>query len=373
MQIPSIRPLAYAVAATLAIGSGALAAQAAPDSDSNIAQSPQIKATLTPSERGELTRQFVRKWGVYVQKVHGADVHAWARNMVSTFARVDAANFQNALRRSTFEGAMATLDGAGHKLSDDAVIDALARDEGIASIGSMAQGEDPGAYGTLALGDVDKDLVFTAVPSCRIVDTRLAGGAITGGSFRIFSGRGLADFSTQGGSATDCGLNGGGVRALSINVTAVAPPATGFATVYPSLIATPVAATMIYQTGITLSNGATVGLASNGNFRIFSERTVHYVVDVVGYYGEPVATALSCTNETSGPFTVTSGNRSFTNVACPAGYTVTGGGAATGTNLNSFINAGHAVGNAWFSSVQNNSGVTRDYTHYATCCRVPGR
>ena len=67
-------------------------------------------------------------------------------------------NFQRALQRSTFEGAMATLDGAGHKLSDNKVIDVLAASDTL--------------IGPYALGNLDKDLVFTAVEPCRIVDTR---------------------------------------------------------------------------------------------------------------------------------------------------------------------------------------------------------
>ena len=104
----------------------------------------------------------------------------------------------------------------------------------------------------------------------------------------------------------------------------------------------------------------------------FVQRVV--VADVVGYFIRPEATALDCVNVASAPIDVATGNRSFETISCAAGYTVTGGGVGTGTNLNSYVNGSYALtGTSWFSSVQNASGSTRSYTHYATCCRVPGR
>lgn len=354
-----MHPLAAMV---VAIFVASPAASAAGQAAANTGQGSSVKTSLTPAERGELTRQFVLKWGLYVQEAYGINVETWAMRMVGTFAKADPVNFQKALRRGTFEGAMAQLDGGGHKITDDEVITVLASSDG--------------PIGPYALGDFNQDLVFTPLEPCRIVDTRsTAGGPIAAGTNRGFYAWGFADFTSQGGSATNCGLGGQSPEAVVVNLTAVVPPATGFATMYPANGTLPLAASMIYQGGGVLSNAVTVKLGVSGSvdFRIYSEHTVHYVVDIVGFYDAPHATALECIAETSGPFTVASGSRSFTNVACPAGYAVTGGGADTATNLNSYINASRAVGNAWFSSVQNNSGVTRDYTHYATCCRVPGR
>lgn len=74
---------------------------------------------LTPQARGELTGRFVRKWAAHVQRVYDVPVGVWARRMVPTFVAADPDNFRNALKRATFEGAMAELTGTGHRLSDD--------------------------------------------------------------------------------------------------------------------------------------------------------------------------------------------------------------------------------------------------------------
>jgi hypothetical protein len=59
-----------------------------------------------------------------------------------------------------------------------------------------------------ALGDADRDLVYTPVTPCRIVDTRLAaGGTLTGGETRNWlASNPSGSFSVQGGDSTNCGI-----------------------------------------------------------------------------------------------------------------------------------------------------------------------
>jgi len=79
---------------------------------------------------------------------------------------------------------------------------------------SQAGGEERGA-GRLPLpkhiGDSRADLVYTPVTPCRIIDTRLAGGAIGAGTTRSFLVTGT-DLSSQGGSGTGCNVPKGSVR-----------------------------------------------------------------------------------------------------------------------------------------------------------------
>ena len=194
---------------------------------------------------------------------------------------------------------------------------------------------------------------------------------------------GFANFTSQGGSSTDCGgLASEGPEAVVLNVTVVGQTESGYATFYPaSAVSPPLANNMVYYPGVIISNSATVRLGTSGlvDFKIFSERLADYVVDIVGYYDAPHATALDCTQEVIVAAGILNGARSFQTVSCPAEYTVTGGGVATGTNTGSYMNAsgpnagGTAFNNAWFSSVTNGTGATQSYTHYASCCRVPGR
>jgi hypothetical protein len=329
-----------------------------------------LKATLTANERGQLAGRFVQKWGVYVTQVYGVDVNSWAQRMVATFVNADPVNFQRALQRSTYEGAMATLDGAGHKLSDDKVITALATSSGT-------------TITPAALGDTTKDLVFTAIEPCRIVDTRGTGaGAIAAGTNRGFYVWGFANFTAQGGAATDCGLTGQSPEAVVVNLTAVAPSQTGYATVYPASGTQPLAASLIYPAGEVLSNAVVVKLGTSGlnDFRIFSERTAQYVVDIVGYYDAPYATALDCVNVFNDTTTVVPVG-GFTNVAdadiaaCPAAYngvayiwqyqSGTGGISVWNNVYGTTIGLSHAP--------YNGSGTNIGLEMGRRCCRVPGR
>ncbi|GAA4853980.1 hypothetical protein [Luteimonas vadosa] len=350
----AVHPLACAIATALAFA--ATPAIAAPP-DSEPAGTKQFSTSLTPQQRGDLTRQFVLKWGAYVQTVYGIDAHTWASQMVSTFATADPVNFQQALLRSTYEGAVATLDGLGSKTSDDGVISILASSDGTVTPN--------------ALGDLDKDLVYTPIAPCRIVDTR-ASTPITGGTYRLFTIGGTTDFSVYGGSATDCGMTTQNPKAIVVNMTAVTPPATGYATLYPSLIATPLAASMIYQAGGVLSNAVTTRVANNDNVRLFSEHTVHYVVDLVGYYDAPYATALDCVNTTGTSINLTSADRNgnASAPACAAGYTRVA--AHVGAN-GDFQNLFTRIQGSFYAYMYYGGSTSAEALVYSRCCRVPGR
>ncbi len=345
--------------AVVAVLSSMTAMAAAPGGKPGTSVAVENVATpLSPAERGELARQFVLKWGDYVQRVHGLDVGTWSGRMVGTFAAADATNFRQALKRSTYEGALATLDGTGHRLTDTQVIDALAKSKA-------------GQVGPYALGETTQDLVFTPLEPCRILDTRgTAAGAIAAGANRPFYAWGFTSWTFQGGSSTNCGTQGQSPEAIVVNVTAVTPAQTGYATLYPANGTLPLAATMIYETGKTLSNGAVVKLGtSGGDFRIFSERAVHYVVDIVGYYDAPYATALQCVDTTDTVVSVSAGaTANATAPTCAASYTQTATNCESSTWQMPFVYFSGGI-----CSAQNNSSSTASLRASRTCCRVPGR
>jgi hypothetical protein len=75
----------------------------------------------------------------------------------------------------------------------------------------------------LNLGDTNADLVYTPVNPCRIIDTRVAGGALTGGTpgpTRQFKVAGSAGFDAQGGNVSGCGVPIGATAVL-VNFVAV--------------------------------------------------------------------------------------------------------------------------------------------------------
>ena len=358
--------------AALLIGSACSFASAAPPRPSTPA-TDGVAAPLSPRDRGELARKFVQAWGPYVQLVHGIPVSRWAERMVPTFVAADPTNFRNAFKRTTFEGALATLTGTGHRVDDQEVIDRTAR----AYLG-VAKAE-PGKV----LGSTTGDLVFTPVTPCRIVDTRVAGGPIAANSSRAFLGLAVsagANFSSQGGSATNCNVAAVGASAIMINVTTVTPSGAGFATVYKSGDSRPLAASVNYTAGAIVNNSVVVGVPNPlaiTDFVIYTFAQSDYVVDIVGYFSPPQATNLQCTQTSLQSFTIAAGASTFfNNPLCPAGYhevmpycyssDAGVNSAGSGTNSNT---AGLATFCAW----HNTTGGSRTVFGGSICCRVPGR
>ena len=72
------------------------------------------------------------------------------------------------------------------------------------------------------IGDPDKDLSFTPVAPCRILDTRLAGGPLAPGAPRSFVVAGTAGFGAQGGREGGCGIPAG-AAAVEMNFVVVSP------------------------------------------------------------------------------------------------------------------------------------------------------
>ena len=330
--------------------------------------SPSVSAEpLSPQARAQLTRQLVRKWGHYVQRVYNVPVRDWAQRMVPNFVSADSTNFRKALARDTFEGAMSELAGTGTRLSDTAVIDRMAKATTVDA---------------KALGSLNADLVYTPLQPCRIVDTRVSGGAIAANGTRSFKAVNSANFTAQGGSATNCGTLGLAASAVALNVVAVTPSSGGYATVFPFGTSQPLASSVNYTAGAVV-NTAIISAIPNplqaSDFTVYTFAQAHYVIDIVGYFAPPVTTALECTGTFvsqsvagSSPFDIQVPN-------CPAGYTLTGAGCRTlGLNqadwaINGLnrISAGGAL-TAFCSGVNTTTG-TITVQGTTNCCRIPGR
>lgn len=347
--------------------------------DTRTAPRPNVAAPLSPQARGELARQFVLRWGTYVERVYGTPVARWSQRMVPTFVSADPANFRNALARTTFEGAVAELTGTGHRLTDDRVIDSFAR-------ASMARGlttQGAAKAGATLIGSTTGDLSFTAVTPCRIVDTRVAGGAIAANSSRNFIGVAVSagsGFASQGGSSTDCNVAAVGASAIVLNVTAVSPLAAGYATIYRSGDTRPLAASVNYTTGAIVNNSVVVGIPNplaTTDFTIYTFAQSDYVVDIVGYFSPPQATPFDCVATSVQSYNVAAGSSTFfNNPACPAGYKATTPYCWTGTSgvysQGSGYNANVAT-NATFCAWHNTTSNTATVYGGNMCCRVPGR
>ncbi|MBF6023246.1 hypothetical protein [Lysobacter niastensis] len=341
-----------------------------------VAANPALRVSITPAspaERGALIHQFVTKWGSYVEQIYGLDAGVWSQRLVPQFAHGDSANLRRAVRRDTFEGAMAELSGRGQQLTDDAAITMLAK-ASMVPLTVQTSNVMP-----MALGDAEGDLVYTPLQPCRIADTRnVAAGPIAANASRNFVAWGMQSYAAQGGSPTDCGLATASPAAVVVNLTTVTPQGAGYATVYPYGESRPNASSLNYKTGDIVGNSMIAKLAAGTpsfDFTLYSYAQADYVVDIVGYFDAPKATPLECT-DISQVVNIAAGERGYAALTCPTGYTATGGGVRSPDNANQVLQASgpnQPDGNEWFSSVLNSGASAKDFTFSARCCRVPGR
>jgi hypothetical protein len=376
METPSMKksavPLALAIAALVPmhLPADAIAQRAPIVAD---AASAQTAAPLSPKQRGELARQFVLRWGDHVERVYDVRVGVWARRMVPTFAAADPANFRNAMKRATFEGAVAELMGLGFRLGDQRAVQRLAEASRTAT-GARNVADK-------ALGDLDRDLTYTPIQPCRILDTRsTVAGPIAAGATRSFVAV-AGTYASQGGDAGDCGTTGVVPSAVALNVTAVTPDRAGYATVFPFGAAQPLASSVNYTAGAIVNNAIITKVPNPllaSDFTIFSFGQSHYVVDIVGYFAPNKATPLDCTLAFSAQSDIANDASFFLFApACPAGYTMISNGCRinTGSGRIDWSTAGlatDALGSAYCGGINRSGGVV-SIGAVTRCCRVPGR
>lgn len=349
-----------ALGASTGAGAAASAAKRPASSNAPTAAQTALGAPMSAAERRSLTRQIESRWSSYVQKVHDIEPSVWARSLASTFGTASAVNLRKAAEMKTYEGMLATL--LGQNVSDAAIVDTLAKSSSPLVIQT--------------LGSPANDLVYTMVTPCRIIDTRVAGagGPILADSTRNFKASAVGTtFAAlnQGGAASDCSIPAG-PSAVVLDVVAVNPAAAGFLTVFPYGVTRPLASSINYVPGVTVANEIiakqTIGQAFS--FSVYSYQASHLVVDVVGYFMAPVATALNTTTTSaSGP--IADGTDGFVSYPlCPAGFARTGGycyGAEATPNV-VLLETG-----ANFCMYRNNSGAEMIATAVSQCSQVPGR
>ncbi len=136
--------------------------------------------------------------------------------------------------------------------------------------------------------------LYTGVTPCRIVDTRLAGGAMQG-SPRSFDVSG--NLTSQGGSNT-CGIPTH-ATSVAVNITGIVETTGGGYVRGWAAGSTPPTATLLnYGEEINVSNMVNLPLCRGGSCTdAFTLRNyfanVHVVVDILGYYQTPMFATLS--------------------------------------------------------------------------------
>jgi hypothetical protein len=237
-----------------------------------------------------------------------------------------------------------------------------------------------------SLGAPDSDLVFFPLTPCRLVDTRLAGGILAAGVPRDFDSN-ASNLSGQGGNAAGCGVNDPDPAALAVTITAVNPQGAGNLRAWPLLAAVPTASAVNYGLpgqGLNLANTTILPILQSGaqtnEFTVRADvSAVHVVIDVVGYFFSPNSTAHQCQVMTANQVVANAAQISIPGLgspACPAGFTLTGGGqnyrgAITGWSW--WDSTPDLAAGRWFTAGRNETGGNVTVNVFGICCRVPGR
>lgn len=140
--------------------------------------------------------------------------------------------------------------------------------------------------GYYSVGTLQRATRFVpAVRPTRILDTR-GGGGVPARPLRAAEAR-LVEVAGLGGVPA-------GATSVVMNITAVAPTAAGYLTVYPAGVARPTASNLNFVPNVTVPNLVSVRLGTGGDVNVFNfAGQTHVLVDVVGWYvaGDPGAGA----------------------------------------------------------------------------------
>ena len=139
-----------------------------------------------------------------------------------------------------------------------------------------------GSY-SKAFGDSNRDLVYTALTPCRLVDTRGFGAPIVGGAFTPNERRSYV----PGGL---CSIPASGVSSMMVSFTTqnLTPASGGYLAILAP--AAPVTTTVdVFNLNSEWSASITaVATGAAGQFDVFvSTANAHFVVDILGYFGPP--------------------------------------------------------------------------------------
>jgi hypothetical protein len=244
-----------------------------------------------------------------------------------------------------------------------------------------------------ALGSTTVDLVYQPFVPCRFADTRVVGGKISPSrSFDISQNGNVYGGSAACNITTLAGVPDNAIGAVAMNVTlfdtsTAASP--GFIGVRPvgSANLTSILNWNTSNPTAQDANTTIVAMDQSGatdEFEVFDSGPVQVIIDIMGVFTAPGATALDCTTVvTNGAGTVPTGNTFPFPIptTCPTGYT----GVAIACEYGPVPPAGLALTSVGAADVttgfltclwRNESGATlqgSDFHTHTRCCRVPGR
>jgi hypothetical protein len=242
------------------------------------------------------------------------------------------------------------------------------------------------------LGSTLTEFVFYPIVPCRLLDTREGAGTmlapLTPYGVDFDGGNpGNAEGCTYEGVNAQLGgyISGLSRAALAMNLTVTGALESGWIQARP-VGSTSFTSNQNYYPDQNIANMVIVqDPGSVSEFELRAQTATHAIIDVLGVFASPIATALECTVASQyGPGTsdVANGTTfSFGSpAACPAGYTLTqvtceysSENAPAGLSLWQ----GGTSGVGWSACAwHNQTGGTLDSSDFHTgsrCCRLPGR
>src|ERR1022692_846017 len=123
---------------------------------------------------------------------------------------------------------------------------------------------------------------FVAATPCRLIDTRLTGGPIQGGTFRSFP------IPQEGG----CNIPTT-AAAYSLNVSVVPQGPLGYLTIWPTDEVRPVVATLNSLDGRIKADAAIVPAGTSGAVSVYVTQTANVVLDINGYFAPVSGSTLA--------------------------------------------------------------------------------
>lgn len=332
-------------------------------------QEATLKPSLSAAERGQIAKEMVRRFQTDV-KNKGGNVQAWAGKLGRAIGLADAATVQRAAAMPTLNMAMAVLRGQP--------VDSP-------SIQAALKEVQTGNMGPAALGDPLADTVYTPLPNgrCRVADSRVINSPLPGGVYRQIDTEDTSSYASQGGNgssagdgSTNCGIIAG-AAAVAVSITTISTGTSGTFKVFPDDAPDYTAGnTLFYNAGQANASDLIVRscVTCVNELEIYSSSNVHYVIDVIGYFSRPAATALDCTYIEATVSAAAGAKTNLTPGRCAAGR------VATAINCEA---------DSWdvtfpYFSVRNASGIplcslfnrgttASSVTAEVQCCRIPGR
>jgi hypothetical protein len=230
---------------------------------------------------------------------------------------------------------------------------ALSATIGAVTASALGSQNDPGPAGDPApriLGNGITENNYVPIIPCRILDTRKGMGKFQVNQPKAIDVRGSdTTFTTQGGNPGGCGVPNS-ASAVEVTITAI-DSGSGFLRAWPANLTQPNATFLNYDSAFNVGNTGSITLCgANGlacqankdmNLQAYGSAT-HLVVDVAGYYQQPMAAnvtsagalgrssrAVSAQRDGTGVYRVTF-DRNISQCTYFGGTATTNGGLASG-------------------------------------------